>query len=362
MLSTQTVEELSALAAPTSLPSIEHALILDRSDRPVSGTFGVDESRIERLEATGQAGLMDIEPFFGTVPAAAIESIADWFDGVFPAERAAQSQPATDAIAVRAKDGSRVTERVVTLGPHDLFGILATGDAEPTGPPVLFLNSGRDPHTGPNRMWVDLSRDWAALGFPCYRFDLSGLGDSPVRPGQVPNRVRVAEAFDDVVDAVADVVGGPPTAGRTARRRRWEGRTRRAGRAVRRCLPGARECDRSAPRSVLSVNPILRFQPWEVDLGGPMDPRRRFCKPAGSLRQAYRSLPSWKILRLARARYLAFAGRLSRQRTSIDWLEEAWPRRGLTFCASVERKRRRPSSKACRPIARRWKTSTVGSR
>ncbi len=237
-----------------------------------------------------------------------------------------ESQPATDAITVRAKDGSRVSERVVTLGPHDLFGILATGDAEPTGPPVLFLNSGRDPHTGPNRMWVDLSREWAALGFPCYRFDLSGLGDSPVRPGQVPNRVRVAEAFDDVVDAVADVVGGPSN-GRPDGASDGASDGEVAPVVLAGLCAGAYQVLESAidlrPRSVLSVNPILRFQPWEVDLGGPMDPRRRFCKPAGSLRQTYRALPSWKILRLARARYLTFAGRLSRQRTSIDWLEEA---------------------------------------
>lgn len=314
VLSASTVEELSALAAPAALPAVAHTLILDRPDRPASGTFGLDEERCTRVEAVGQAELMDVEPFLSTVPTAAIDCIADWLDDRYPTERSAQARPAArDTIAVQSHGGSRVTERIVSLGPLDLFGILATGESNSVGPPVLFLNSGKDPHTGPNRMWVELSRKWAALGFPCYRFDLSGLGDSPVRPGQAPDRVRVSEAFDDVIDVVAAVVGRSSDGDVTP--------VVLAG-----LCAGAYQILESAidlhPLSVLSVNPILRFQPPESGAGGPMDPRRRLCKPAGSLRSAYRSLPSWKILRVTRDRYLALAGKYSRQRSPLEWLEE----------------------------------------
>ena len=53
------------------------------------------------------------------------------------------------------------------------------------GPPVVALltNSGVIPRSGPNRMNVHLSRQFAAMGIPSVRFDLSGLGDRG-RPSQ----------------------------------------------------------------------------------------------------------------------------------------------------------------------------------
>ncbi len=333
VLTRDTTEELGALVAPASLPSVGRALVLDRSDRSAGGTFGIDEARVERMAAVGQAELMDVEPFLSQVPMAAVETIAHWLDGVLPRGRSAQHVlEARDRIGAQSPDGAPVTERIVALGPHALFGIATTGAGKPKGPPILLLNSGRDPHTGPNRMWVELSRAWAALGFPCYRFDLSGLGDSPVRAGQVRNFVRAPEAFDDVVDVVHDVVeapGGGPADGAVVP-------VVLAG-----LCAGAYQALESAidlhPVSVLSVNPLLRFQPPELT-SGPLDPRRKLCKPVGTLRTAYRSLPSWKVLRLARNAYLALARLRSRQRSPLDWLEDTAARGTdiLCVCGEVE--------------------------
>ena len=319
VLTPDTTEELTAFTAPASLPDVARALILDRSDRPASGSFGVDESRIDRRDAAGQAELMDVEPFLSDVPAAAIDDIAGWLDDVFPAERVVQHAPARrTAMTVRSSDGSLVTERLVAIGPHSMFGVATSGPDEATGPTVFFLNSGRDPHTGPNRMWVELSRDWAARGFPTVRFDMTGLGDSPVRPGQPSNVVRAPEAFDDVVDALDDAMVPLPS-----------------GPASQAALipavlvglcAGAYQALESAidlhPVSVLSINPLLRFTPPEIS-SGPLDPRRRFAKPVGgNLRSAYRALPSWKVLKLVRRAYLALARIRSRQRSPLDWMEE----------------------------------------
>jgi pimeloyl-ACP methyl ester carboxylesterase len=181
-------------------------------------------------------------------------------------------------------------------------------------------------------MWVELSRAWAALGFPCYRFDLSGLGDSPMRAGQVQNLVRAPEAFDDMVDVVHDVIDTP--AGGPA-----------DGAVVPVVLAGlcagAYQALESAidlhPVSVLSINPLLRFQPPELK-SGPLDPRRKLCKPVGNLRTAYRSLPSWKVLRVARNAYLALTRLRSRQRSPLDWLEDtaAQGTDVLCVCGEVE--------------------------
>jgi alpha-beta hydrolase superfamily lysophospholipase len=332
VLTPDTVEALGALVAPASLPSVEHALVLDRSDRSAAGTFGVDDERVDRMCAAGQVELMDVEPFLSQVPTLAIENITNWLEDVLPPERAAQHELETrDQISARSRDGIVVTERIVALGPHRLFGIATAADGQPPGPSLLFLNSGRDPHTGPNRMWVELSRAWAALGFACYRFDLSGLGDSPVRAGQERNLVRAPEAFDDMVDIVHDV-----------------DQARAAGPGadvvpvvlVGLCA-GAYQALESAidlhPLSVLSVNPLLRFRPPEIK-SGPLDPRRKLAKPVGDLRLVYRSLPSWKIVRLARSAYLAVGRLRSRQRSPLDWLEEtaAHGTDILCVCGEVE--------------------------
>jgi alpha-beta hydrolase superfamily lysophospholipase len=332
VITPDTAEALGALVAPASLPSVEHALVLDRSDRAAAGTFGIDEARVDRMCAVGQAELMDVEPFISEVPTLAIDNITNWLEDVLPPERAAQRELETrDHISARNCEGISVTERIVALGPHKLFGIATTGEGEPTGPSILFLNSGRDPHTGPNRMWVELSRTWAALGLPCYRFDLSGLGDSPVRAGQERNLVRAPEAFDDMVDIVHDIDHA------------------RAARPARAVAPvvlvglcaGAYQALESAidlhPLSVLSVNPLLRFRPPEIK-SGPLDPRRKLAKPVGDLRGVYRSLPSWKILRLARNAYLAVGRLRSRQRSPLDWLEETAAQGTdiLCVCGEVE--------------------------
>jgi len=50
----------------------------------------------------------------------------------------------------------------------------------PGQPPIVALltNSGVIPRSGPNRMNVHLAREFARMGVPSIRFDLSGLGDS----------------------------------------------------------------------------------------------------------------------------------------------------------------------------------------
>jgi pimeloyl-ACP methyl ester carboxylesterase len=61
-----------------------------------------------------------------------------------------------------------------------MFGILA--EPEPTvrrseyG--VLYLNAGGVRHTGPNRMWVESARRWAAQGVVSLRLDLQSIGES----------------------------------------------------------------------------------------------------------------------------------------------------------------------------------------
>jgi alpha-beta hydrolase superfamily lysophospholipase len=90
--------------------------------------------------------------------------------------------------------GGLVRERTLAVpGPHgSLFGVLAepTGERRPLT--ALLLNAGPQRRTGPNRMWVEIARRWAASGVATLRIDAAGIGDSD---GDASRLVRIAEFY-----------------------------------------------------------------------------------------------------------------------------------------------------------------------
>jgi len=93
-------------------------------------------------------------------------------------------------------------EQVVRFGPGDTFvGIhTSASEADPSRPMLVLLNAGLLHRVGPYRLGVEVARDLAGVGFDSFRFDLSGIGDSPSR--------KTSSASDEVAHqkkAVADV-------------------------------------------------------------------------------------------------------------------------------------------------------------
>ena len=314
VLSAETVEHLGTLVAPDANPTVERALLLTRPDRSRAGSFGVEESRVEDAVAEGQAELMDIEPFLSTLPAS-IGTIAGWLERVLPHERRAQKAPdGRDEVVLEGAPGAPVTERLVHIGADRLFGVVTTGAADPVGPWIVFLTSGNESHVGPNRMWVDLARRWAGLGLPCLRLDLSGMGDSPPRPGRPGHVERAPEAFQDVQDAVEQLARGaaaPPQVAPVVLVGLCSGAYQALDSAIDLRTQGA-----------IAINPVLRFPPPEAG-AGRVDPRRTLCRPIDeSLRSAYRRLPNWKLVHLARQAYIAVGRLQARQKTAVRSLRE----------------------------------------
>ena len=266
-----------------------------------------------------------MEPFRLTMPTETLAEITSWLAGRHDAPAA----PVTVARAERAAwvtpDGGRVTEELVTLGPLGLFGVATTGPpvaGRGAGPTVLFLNSGNDCHVGLNRLWVELSRRWAAAGVRCVRFDESGLGDSPVRPGQRAERIWAPEAFDDVAAAVAAVSPADPTNVVLA------GLCSGAYQALETALS-------LAPRGVLAVNPVLRFDPPEL-ADGPIDPRRQICRPTTSLVTSYRNLAFPGLRRRLRSPAWRLANAVSASRSPKHWLARLVAAGVDTYCICGE--------------------------
>jgi pimeloyl-ACP methyl ester carboxylesterase len=107
-------------------------------------------------------------------------------------------------------DGVAIRERPLTieLGGQTLRGIVTEPvGAAPAGLCAVFFSGGSDRRIGPNRMWVEASRRWAAAGLCAVRVDPAGVGDSegdeqfwdPLPAHYVPDHVdRAVELLDEL--------------------------------------------------------------------------------------------------------------------------------------------------------------------
>jgi dienelactone hydrolase len=274
-----TARDLRSLdLARTTGPLARRVLVLTRPDRSARRLADrLAMSHVEWTEATGQADLMDYGPPQQALPMDTIARVATWIADNAPpqAQPVQRAAPAGSAVVAHTSSGTAITETPTFVAPMGLFGILCeAGDPGP-GPSILFLSVGNEHRMGPARLWVDLSRRWAAAGLRCLRIDLSSLGDSPLRhPDQPRFRARGVEAFDDVTDAMRFLCPDDPSnvvlVGLCS--------------SAYQALESALDCK---PRGVVAVQPVLSFQPPEMAMGRPMDPRRRIALPRNTLVQAF---------------------------------------------------------------------------
>lgn len=186
----QTLQHLHALdcrlvgAAPA-----KHVLIIGRDDMPLDPSLaavytamGMDTSC---CTLPGYASMMT-EPQRGVREQAPLERITDWLSAAHPRPAAApqRDRPAIATDRPIECEFNGVRETALHFGPGEsLFGILSEASVRPApGQPaetaILMLNVGGNYRIGPNRIHVRMARAWAALGYPVFRFDLAGIGDS----------------------------------------------------------------------------------------------------------------------------------------------------------------------------------------
>ncbi len=307
--SDQTVADLGALVVPDPVRPPHRALVLTRPGRSPATELTERLGVVPDLsDAIGQECLIEVEPLYHEIPTQSITTIVEWLRSVQSHEAVAVSVSARQS-AVIEHDGVRLSERARWLADVALFGIVTEPEQPLDAPSVLLLTVGNDWHVGPNRLWVDVARRWAAMGFRCVRFDQSGLGDSPARPGRPPHVVRLPEAFEDVHDAQEALEPADPT----------------NVIMVGLCSGGYQALENALvrpARGVYAINPILHFTPPEL-AWGPMDPCRRICFPSSSFIAAYRRIPGLEPLR-RRVRGVAWrvARKLHRDRDPSSWLDQ----------------------------------------
>ncbi len=308
-----TAEDIEAVSiAKCALPLGRRVLVLTRADRPVHRSLlnpALAGEELSCQEATGQAEFMDRYPPVQELPHAAITGIVDWLGaGAGAAEVAVQVPEEGGPRQVeQGWRGSRTVEEPVRVPPVGLFGILAHSHDVPVpgAPAALFLNVANQHHVGPNRLWVELARQWAGAGIRSLRLDLSGLGDSPHRQGS-PGRWECfkPEAFDDVVDAARWLSPDDPS----------------NVVLVGLCSGGYQALEGALvlrARGVVAINPFGSFDPAELRAGLPLDPRRQVLLSTAGSEDARPGEARLDEARLDEAR-------LDEARLDEARLEEAW--------------------------------------
>lgn len=307
LLTPETVAAVRELELPQARGG--HAgrtLVLLDGSRPQNGRIRrrLGEDGVEWREYAEEAMVLDIGERQYTLPVPIIDEIVAWVDECAPEDRVELKGTVTASTSalVGGSGGTPVREEVITIGPLGLVGIASEPAARGAAgdlPTILLLSMAAEPSIGPARLWVQLARAWASAGMRTVRFDFSGIGESPCRPGRPERHIYAPAALDDIAEAAAAVSPGDP----------------RDVIVVGVCS-GAYSALAIAPhlrpRGVVAINPVLTvgaFSNWAPSPGDASP-----SPPAGLTGRARRRLRALagRVLMAARA-----SGRGSRWRHSL---------------------------------------------
>jgi alpha-beta hydrolase superfamily lysophospholipase len=193
VLSAETLADLSAL----DLTTVElrgrvplGVLALERDGLAIDARL-IDALARDEVDVTTGPGegysAMTSHPQRSVVPEETFARVREWLRAR-PVGPATNDGPAA-VPETRAHAELVLGDRVVRDTPFSLTrrsggavsGVLTTTDAD--GPLcAVFLNAGGVRRIGPNRMWVEAARRWAARGVPSLRLDAIGIGESDGAP------------------------------------------------------------------------------------------------------------------------------------------------------------------------------------
>lgn len=191
-------------AAPLPEAAARRILLLGRDG------VGPEAALVEAARATGAQvttgpgegwGALTAEPQLSRLAAAALAPVDAFLAATHDRPRAA-AEPPPPAAAALVADG--VCERPLRVAGLD--AILTEPETGPTGadvPALLLLNAGSVRRIGPNRMWVEIARRWAARGLTVLRVDLPGLGESDGDEDYTQDARYYEPPLDDTLRALA---------------------------------------------------------------------------------------------------------------------------------------------------------------
>ncbi len=146
-------------------------------------TIGAKGADVRECRLQGYAEIM-AGPTMAVTPTAAFQSVIGVLRDVSPARPVEEPIALDQPMPQIAGDG--FVETAARFGDGDrLFGVVCQPEnARPGAPVVIMISVGRNSHIGWRRMNVENARALARMGVATLRFDLAGVGDSAIRPGQ----------------------------------------------------------------------------------------------------------------------------------------------------------------------------------
>ncbi len=186
------------------------ALLLGRdgiaADDKLRGYLAAQDVKVESAPGRGYSGLM-AHPQETKLPTKAMETVSRWLGEGDPVtgKRTASAPSTRDAVSIPHPLGD-FAERplVIPQSYGNLYGVVAEPSAGDRAGCVILLNAGALRRTGPGRLWVDLSRRWAARGVAALRIDLEAIGDSGGRGDPYPTPALYSDKFIAQVSSVMD--------------------------------------------------------------------------------------------------------------------------------------------------------------
>jgi alpha-beta hydrolase superfamily lysophospholipase len=193
VLSGETQRELQGLdLAELDCPRLQsaHVLLLERDGRAVDARLrsSIEHAGAELTVAAGDgyAAMMMAELPHAVSAYAVFDTVASWLRShVVSVDRERDVGPCqgpgrTTVAEIPMPDGTCVRETPITISHPlgDPVGILTEPEGQAVGLCAVWLNAGPQRRIGPNRMWVEAARRWAAHGVPSFRVDLAAIGDA----------------------------------------------------------------------------------------------------------------------------------------------------------------------------------------
>lgn len=207
VLTGQTVGSIRAVnLLQTAFSAGGRALVLGRDGQvapPLCKVLADSGWPTDFFAVPGYEGMME-EAQNTVVPFEALDRMTAWVVANSEAWHAPATHVAPAAASTALDVDAGVAEAFCRFGRYGrLFGILGRAKAPKDLPAIVLFNSGAVHRVGPHRLHVALARHLAALGFPCLRFDLAGLGDSVREPPHRENHPYQAFATEDAREALS---------------------------------------------------------------------------------------------------------------------------------------------------------------
>jgi pimeloyl-ACP methyl ester carboxylesterase len=181
LISPETLGFLEKMNGGSLQPYSRRILLLSRDELPHDAKLAAALRSCAETEVATGAGYSAMlgQPQEAEVPREASGVIAGFLTRGMR-DGAAQSAGIRSTL-IQTRGCGESVESVYTIehSSAKMFGILTEpAHLESTDDCLVYLNAGAIRHIGPNRMWAESARRWAAHGVSSLRLDLHGIGES----------------------------------------------------------------------------------------------------------------------------------------------------------------------------------------